>query len=85
MKNTEMKQAEVMITPQYKTEESVLLLNKNIDRVMINLIQSRQSALCDYSQDNKENKEIWYNIVIHLKTGGFEGFMYILLWIQRRE
>lgn len=56
--NTEMKQAEVMITPQYKTEESVLLLNKNIDRVMINLIQSRQSALCDYSQDNKENKEI---------------------------
>lgn len=83
--NTEMKQAEVMITPQYKTEESVLLLNKNIDRVMINLIQSRQSALCDYSQDNKENKEIWYNVVILLKTGGFEGFMYILLWIQRRE
>ena len=56
--NAKMKQAEVMITPQYKTEESVLLLNKNIDRVMINLIQSRQSALCDYSQDNKENKEI---------------------------
>lgn len=83
--NTEMKQAEVMITPQYKTEESVLLLNKNIDRVMINLIQSRQSALCDYSQDNRENKEIWYNVVILLKTGGFEGFMYILLWIQRRE
>lgn len=83
--NTEMKQAEVMITPQYKTEESVLLLNKNIDRVMINLIQSRQSALCDYSQDNKENKEIWYNVVILLKTGGFEGFMYILLCIQRRE
>lgn len=83
--NTEMKQAEVMITPQYKIEESVLLLNKNIDRVMINLIQSRQSALCDYSQDNKENKEIWYNVVILLKTGGFEGFMYILLWIQRRE
>lgn len=83
--NTEMKQAEVMITPQYKIEESVLLLNKNIDRVMINLIQSRQSALCDYSQDNRENKEIWYNVVILLKTGGFEGFMYILLWIQRRE
>lgn len=83
--NTKMKQAEVMITPQYKTVESVLLLNKNIDRVMINLIQSRQSALCDYSQDNKENKKKWYNVVILLKTGGFEGFMYILLWIQRRE
>lgn len=56
--NSKMKQAEMMITLQYKTEECVPLLNKNIDRVMINLIQSRQSALCDYSQDNKEKKEI---------------------------
>lgn len=56
--NSKMKQVEMMITLQYKTEECVPLLNKNIDRVMINLIQSRQSALCDYSQDNKEKKEI---------------------------
>lgn len=45
---------------------------------MINLTQRRQSALCDYSQDNKDDKEICYNVVVSMKTEGLKRFMYIL-------
>jgi hypothetical protein len=77
--NSKRKPAEAVITPQKQTKESFLLLDKKVNTVMINLIHSSQSALCDYSQDNKENKEICYNVLISLKTGGLRGLMYILL------
>lgn len=37
---------------------------------MIDLIHKRQPSLCNDSHNTKENKEIWYNVLISPKAGG---------------